>query len=69
MTENHSDLKAVRSHESNTSCCIQPGWIRAETCTTHRRRGKKKKSPQRRFYQKYHQQGEEREKTVLAFEY
>jgi len=44
MTENHSDLKAVRTHESNTSCYIQHGWMCAETCTTqkHRRREKKK---------------------------
>lgn len=38
MTENHSDLKAVRSHENNISCYIQPGWICAETCTMQKHR-------------------------------
>lgn len=75
MTENHSNLKAVRSHESNTSCYIQPGWICAETCTTQEHGGAgvqgvgETKSPERNFYQKYNQRGEERETTALAFEY
>lgn len=38
MTENHSDLKAVRSHESNISCYIQPSWICAEICTMQKHR-------------------------------
>lgn len=83
MTENHSDLKAVRSHESNTPSYIQPGWMCAETCTTqkHRRKEEKKKKvrkrgtdrkkiPAKKILSKIQsQQEEERETTVLASEY